>query len=78
MAENDIYSSKRTSNIAKARHICIYIMRKMLDASYPAMGKLLNRDHTSILSSYKTIEKEIKNDSFFEIEINELIKELNS
>ena len=78
VAENDIYSSKRTSNIAKARHICIYIMRKMLDASYPAMGKLLNRDHTSILSSYKTIEKEIKNDSFFEIEINELIKELNS
>ena len=76
--ENDIYSQKRTSNIAQARHICIYLMKKLLDASYPSMGRLLKRDHTTIMHSYDRIEKEIKNNSTFEIEINELIKEFHS
>ncbi len=72
----DIYSEKRASNISKTRHICIYIMKKVLELSYPAIGKIFSKDHTTIMSSYKRIEKEIKNNSSFEIEINELIKEI--
>lgn len=75
---NDIYSNKRTSNIAKARHICVYLMRKMLNMSFPAMGKAIRRDYTTAMHSVDFIEKEIKNDSSFEIEINELIKEFHS
>ena len=74
----DIYSEKRASNISQTRHICIYIIKKVLDLSYPAIGKLLSRDHATIMSSYKRIDKEIKNNSSFEIEINELIKEITS
>ena len=76
--ENDIYSQKRTSNIAQVRHICIYLMKKLLDASYLSMGRLLKRDHATIMHSYDRIEQEIKNNSTFEIEINELIKEFHS
>ena len=74
----DIYSAKRASNISQPRHICIYIIKKVLDLSYPGIGKLLSRDHTTIISSYKIIDKEIKNNSAFEIEINELIKEITA
>lgn len=74
----DIYSEKRASNISQTRHICIYIIKKILDLSYPAIGKLLSRDHATIISSYKRIDTEIKNNSSFEIEINELIKEITA
>ncbi len=74
----DILSKKKTGEITKARHICVYLMRKILDMSYPNIGKKLNRDHTTIMSSYKFIEREIKNNSIFELEINEFIKEINS
>ena len=77
ISENDIYSNKRTANIAQTRHICIYLIRKLLDISYPNMGKIFKRDHSSIMSSYKTIDNLIKCDSSLEIEINDLIKDLN-
>ncbi len=75
---NDILSKKKTSEITKARHMCVYLMRKILDMSYPNIGKKLNRDHTTIMSSYRLIETEIKNNSLFELEINEFIKDINS
>ena len=76
--EKDILSEKRASNISQTRHICIYIMKKVLELSYPAIGKVFSKDHTTMMSSYKRIEKEIKNNSAFEIEINELIKEITT
>ena len=76
--EKDILSEKRASNISQSRHICIYIMRKVLELSYPTIGKVFSKDHTTMMSSYKRIEKEIKNNSAFEIEINELIKEITT
>ncbi len=78
VSENDIYSNKRTSNIAKARHICIYLIKKLMDLSYPAIGRILKRDHTTMLHSYETIANEIKINSVFEIEINEMIKEFRN
>ena len=74
----DIYSEKRASNISQTRHICIYIIRKTLELSYPSIGKIFSKDHATIMASYKRIEKEIKNNSAFEIEINELIKEITT
>ena len=74
--KGDIFSKKKTSTIAKARHITIYLLKKMLDMSYPQIGDYLKRDHTTAMHSFGLIDKEIKNDSSFEIEINELIKDL--
>ena len=75
---NDILSNKRTNEVAQARHMSIYLMRKILDMSYPTIGKKFGRDHTTIMSSYKLVEKEIKNNSLFELEINEFIKDINN
>ena len=75
---DDIYSKKKANDISRARHICIYLLRKISDLSYPNIGKLLNRDHSTVMSSYKIMEQEIKLDSSFEIEINDLIKEITT
>ncbi len=76
VSSQDIYTKKRTNEISRARHTCIYLLRKISDMSYPKMASLFDRDHATIMSSYKVIEREIKNNSSFEIEINELIKEI--
>lgn len=76
ITEEDLKGRKRTREIAKARHICIYIMRKMTDLSLPSIGKIFGRDHSTIISSLDAIESEIKENSLLEIEINELIKEI--
>lgn len=78
VSESEIYGKARTASIAKSRHIAVYLMRKVLDLSYPSIGKIFKRDHTTIMNSYSWIENEIKENASFEIEINDLIKEFQS
>lgn len=77
VSADDVYSKKKSGPISKARHISIYLMRKISDLSYPSIGKILNRDHSTVMSSYRLIETEIKNNSAFEIEINDIIKDIS-
>lgn len=76
--EEDIKSSKRSKDIANSRHIAVYLIRKLVDMPLASIGKLLNRDHTTIMSSVENIEKQIKSSPAFENTINELIREIKS
>ena len=73
---DDIYSKKRASDITKARHICVYLMRKLSDMAYKQIGSVFKKDHSTIMHSYETIENEIQHNTLLEIEINELINEI--
>ncbi|NLK39424.1 MAG: chromosomal replication initiator protein DnaA [Clostridiales bacterium] len=71
-----IKSKKRTDNIANARHICIYLLRSLTELSLSSIGSIFSRDHTTILSSVRKIEKDIEQNPLFETEISDLIKEV--
>lgn len=75
---SDIKGKKRTNEIAQARHVCIYLIRKLTDLSYPSIGKLLNRDHSTVMSSIEQVEKKMKESVAFESEIKDLIREIKS
>ena len=72
----DIKGNKRNREIAKARHICIYALRKLLDMSFPKMGSILGKDHSTIKSAFDNIDSQMKESSLLEIEVSELIKEI--
>ena len=72
----DLVGSKRTKELAAARHITIYLIRKITDMSFPNIGKIFGRDHSTVMSSIETVEKRLRSDTVFNVEINELIKEI--
>lgn len=72
----DIKSRKRTDNIANARHVCIYLIRSLTDLTLDKIGQLFSRDHTTAMSSFRKIDKQISSDAAFEAEINELISDV--
>ena len=74
---DDLVGTRRTKEVAAARHITIYLIRKITDMSFPNIGKIFSRDHSTIMSSIETVEKKIQHDTVFNVEINELIKEVN-
>ncbi|MDE5852717.1 MAG: chromosomal replication initiator protein DnaA, partial [Oscillospiraceae bacterium] len=64
VSESDIRSTKRQSQIAKARHISIYVVREITQLPYEEIGKeFSNRDHSTITHSLKKVEMLIKKDS---------------
>ncbi len=78
VSEDEIRSKKKTNSVANARQIAMHVLRKTTELSLPKIGKIFNRDHSTVLSSINKVENEIKCNSLFEIEINELIKEIMS
>ena len=44
VSAEDIKSKKRTSNIASARHVAIYLIRNMTTMSLPAIGRVFSRN----------------------------------
>ncbi len=74
--QDDIYGKKRQQQICHARNVCLYIIKTELDLSYPAIGKMFNRDHSTIISSCEAIKSNLDK-NLLGNEINDIIKELN-
>ena len=76
VSKEDLAGPKRTKDIAAARHICIFLIRELTEMSFPNMAKILNRDHTTILTSYNNSFARYQIDPVFTLEMNDLKKEL--
>ncbi|MBQ3507583.1 MAG: chromosomal replication initiator protein DnaA [Clostridia bacterium] len=72
----DIVSGKRTKEIANARHITVYMIRSVTDMSLPNIGKIIARDHSTVLSSIEAVEKRMAQNPVFRAEVEEMIKEI--
>lgn len=73
LTPQQIISKARTGPIANARHISIYLSRKLLDLSYIKIGEEFGgRDHSTIISSCTKVEKLSKNDSFYAQAVKEI------
>ena len=74
--KEDLVGSRRTKEIAAARHKAIYLVRTITEMSLPNIGKIFNRDHTTVLSSIESVEKKLRTDALLSIEIDDMIKEV--
>ncbi len=76
---DDIKSKSRTDNIAFARHICVYIIKKLTELSYKAIGAFLGgRDYSTLISSYNKVEEYINTKKNTDSDIKKIIKEIKS
>ena len=74
----DIKSKKRTKEISQARHVAVYVIRKVTPMPVTSISKIFNRDHTTILSSIDVISQEIITNHETERVVSNLIKEFST
>ncbi len=72
----DIVGVRRTKEVAWARHVSIYLIRFITDMSFPNIGKIFNRDHSTIMSSIDTVERKMQADNMFSLELSDMRKEI--
>ncbi len=64
VAHKDLIGRKRTSNIASARHMAIYLTYELCSLSLNAIGAAFGgRDHATVINSIKVIEKRMGEDT---------------
>ncbi len=74
----DIFSKKKTADIAKARQISIYIVSRVMELSSVDIGKKFNKDHTTVLYTVEKIKNLIKNNESEKRLIDDIIKNIKS
>lgn len=61
---SDMYSKKRSRNIARPRQVAMWLAKELTPASLPAIGEAFGgRDHTTVLHAYRTISDLRLNDA---------------
>lgn len=72
ISKDDMVGKKREKSVAEARHLAVYLIREMTEMSFPNIGKLFDRDHSTILTSYQKIARKVATDSSYALDLNEL------
>lgn len=79
VTSDEILSSKRTQEIAYARHIAMYLIREFTNLSLPKIGKELGgRNHATILNGIKNVKESMEKNEDTRKIIDELIKNLEN
>ena len=62
---SDLVGPDRYKTIAFARHVAMYLCKMRLKMSFPEIGKVFGRDHTTIISAVNKI-RDLRNDMKFD------------
>ena len=74
----DIKSKKKNDTVANARHIAVYIIRKITELPYTKIGEIIGRDHSTVMSSISKVEINIKTKKNTDSDIKKIIKDVKS
>lgn len=74
----DIVGKRKTDSVANARQIAVFLLRELTDMSHANVGKVFNRDHSTVVASVNKIKERMKEDPGFESSIDEMMNDLKS
>ncbi len=78
LAPYQLTGNIRTSQIAMARHISMYLIRLLLDTPFTKIGKAFGgKDHATVMNGVNKVEKQLKTDETLKKVVEELKKRLN-
>ena len=56
ISHNTLCNTTKTRDIVEARYIYFYRARKLTNASYERIGRLVNRDHSTVIYGIKQVD----------------------
>jgi hypothetical protein len=59
MPRTTLQSKIRTARVSMARQIACYVLRSTTKLSYPEIGKMLNKDHSTVIHAYNLIASRV-------------------
>jgi chromosomal replication initiator protein len=72
----DLRSKRRSKNVAVPRQLAMYLCRRLMNASFPHIGELFGRDHSTVIHANAVTERRIKEDPAFQAIAEQLEQEI--
>ena len=78
MTAADLTGVNRTKGVTEARQISMYLIRTLTNLSLPDIGKIFNRNHSTVLVSIRKIESQLENNPDLAAVIRDITSNINS
>lgn len=78
LAIDDLRQDRRTKHLVHARQVAMYLCRKLTKSSFPEIGVRFNKDHSTVISAVRKIEKLRDTEASLRKEITELETKLGA
>ena len=75
---SDIRGKKRSANVSAARQMSMYIIREITGMSMEAIGSEFQRDHSTVVYSINTMEKNIGKDRHLKETVDDIMKNIRT
>jgi chromosomal replication initiator protein len=69
-------SRRRSNDVALPRQVAMYLCRRLLGASFPRIGELFGRDHSTVIHGVAATERRLKDDPALHATVTSLEQEL--
>ncbi|MBR5536614.1 MAG: chromosomal replication initiator protein DnaA [Clostridia bacterium] len=73
-----ITGKAQNKEVVLARKVASFLMRELCSMSYPEIGKILNRDHTSVIYGVETLTKTMIKDDSLRDAVSDMKKNIQS
>jgi len=68
----DLKSKNRTARLVKARHLIMFLIRELCNYSFSHIGRIFNRDHSSVLHAFDKVNRQLLEDQEYANEYNNI------
>ena len=75
--QEKLRGKSRGQHITFCRQVAMYICRQLSAASFPSIGELFDRDHSTVIAACQVIEQRMARDSAFRIFMARLAQEIS-
>ena len=72
----ELHSRRRGRHVVLPRQLAMFLCRRHLAASFPRIGELFDRDHTTVIHAVTTIDERMRRDPGFHETVSRLDEEL--
>jgi chromosomal replication initiation ATPase DnaA len=74
----DLRGSRGNQHVATARQLAMYLCRELSKLSFPAVGRVFGRDHSTVIHGYRLIARRRLASEPFDRMVRDLIAKLDS
>lgn len=73
LPQGSLKTKKRSNDVAYPRHIAMYLAREVLGESYPQIGDVFGRDHSTVMSAVRKVKSNLSGDTELAEKLSELV-----
>ena len=76
VTSSEIKGSSRKQEVSNARQICVYLIREVTQLSFPAIGEIFYKKHSTIMYSYDKVKEEMALNPSFGRVVSDLLSKI--